>query len=323
MTLNQRAVASRTAHRPPAAYPRGRVAAPHACGGPSGLPSARAGCPPDWHNALALTAPPSSLPLGPQICGKPPTAGTMLECTGCLDGYHLHCLNPPLEAVPEEDWFCPECHRGRPVNLSRKTATRRQKLIAQPDDYSLARVLARPAAPRPAPAASLARLPLVDWDRRSLSDAAPPLRHIPPPFPPGPSSAAVHHLPRQVRGGPLHLPPPVAVHPRAGQADSAAPPAFLSAPPNLLSPPPPGPQRDPPRRPHPRRAASRPTAPARFSSRTSTISSGTSSPLPATPSRRAAPRPALSHRAAALPAPAVECRRHLVAPARPRAPRRC
>ena len=24
-------------------------------------------------------------------------------------GYHLACLNPPLEAVPLDEWFCPGC----------------------------------------------------------------------------------------------------------------------------------------------------------------------------------------------------------------------
>eukprot|EP00798_Chlamydomonas_sp_ICE-L_P022495 gene22495-biopygen31165 len=28
---------------------------------------------------------------------------------GCGAGYHTHCLDPPLSAVPVEDWFCPNC----------------------------------------------------------------------------------------------------------------------------------------------------------------------------------------------------------------------
>lgn len=34
---------------------------------------------------------------------------TMLECDGCLGGFHLRCLDPPLLTVPEGDWFCPAC----------------------------------------------------------------------------------------------------------------------------------------------------------------------------------------------------------------------
>lgn len=34
---------------------------------------------------------------------------TKLECDGCLGGFHLSCLIPPLEEVPDGDWFCPDC----------------------------------------------------------------------------------------------------------------------------------------------------------------------------------------------------------------------
>lgn len=33
----------------------------------------------------------------------------MLLCDRCDNGYHMDCLDPPLEAVPIEDWFCPRC----------------------------------------------------------------------------------------------------------------------------------------------------------------------------------------------------------------------
>lgn len=32
-----------------------------------------------------------------------------LECDKCDHPYHLGCLNPPLEAIPEGEWFCPKC----------------------------------------------------------------------------------------------------------------------------------------------------------------------------------------------------------------------
>jgi hypothetical protein len=41
-----------------------------------------------------------------QIC-KVDTGDEML-CDGCGKPYHKECLTPPLEAVPEGDWFCPE-----------------------------------------------------------------------------------------------------------------------------------------------------------------------------------------------------------------------
>jgi hypothetical protein len=27
----------------------------------------------------------------------------------CEEAYHLDCLDPPLEVVPEDDWYCPDC----------------------------------------------------------------------------------------------------------------------------------------------------------------------------------------------------------------------
>ena len=37
----------------------------------------------------------------------------------CDDPYHLSCLTPPLSAVPDGEWFCPECAAdpGAPVTL--------------------------------------------------------------------------------------------------------------------------------------------------------------------------------------------------------------
>ncbi|TFY76178.1 hypothetical protein EWM64_g7829, partial [Hericium alpestre] len=40
-----------------------------------------------------------------------------LECEKCDRPYHLGCLSPPLTAVPDGEWFCPECthNPGAPV----------------------------------------------------------------------------------------------------------------------------------------------------------------------------------------------------------------
>lgn len=35
--------------------------------------------------------------------------GDMVCCDRCPAVYHLHCLRPPLSAVPEGDWTCPTC----------------------------------------------------------------------------------------------------------------------------------------------------------------------------------------------------------------------
>ena len=36
-------------------------------------------------------------------------ADVMLECDGCLRGWHLGCLTPPLLEVPDAEWVCPMC----------------------------------------------------------------------------------------------------------------------------------------------------------------------------------------------------------------------
>ena len=40
-----------------------------------------------------------------------------LECDKCDAPYHLNCLDPPLDAVPDGEWFCPGCEDapGAPV----------------------------------------------------------------------------------------------------------------------------------------------------------------------------------------------------------------
>eukprot|EP00240_Pyramimonas_obovata_P006328 CAMPEP_0118938312 /NCGR_PEP_ID=MMETSP1169-20130426/25457_1 /TAXON_ID=36882 /ORGANISM="Pyramimonas obovata, Strain CCMP722" /LENGTH=307 /DNA_ID=CAMNT_0006882211 /DNA_START=146 /DNA_END=1066 /DNA_ORIENTATION=+ len=42
-------------------------------------------------------------------CNKDADHATMIECDGCLRGWHLKCLQPPLKKVPEGDWLCPGC----------------------------------------------------------------------------------------------------------------------------------------------------------------------------------------------------------------------
>ena len=44
-----------------------------------------------------------------EVCHQSDREDRMLLCDGCDCGYHLECLNPPLNEVPVEEWFCPEC----------------------------------------------------------------------------------------------------------------------------------------------------------------------------------------------------------------------
>ena len=50
---------------------------------------------------------------GCQVCGGDVAAGVVLICEECTGEYHCACLDPPLESVPEGEWFCPGCARAR------------------------------------------------------------------------------------------------------------------------------------------------------------------------------------------------------------------
>ncbi|KAM3919327.1 PHD and RING finger domain-containing protein 1 isoform 2-T2 [Leptodactylus fuscus] len=44
-----------------------------------------------------------------EICGRSDREDRLLLCDGCDAGYHMECLTPPLNAIPVDEWFCPEC----------------------------------------------------------------------------------------------------------------------------------------------------------------------------------------------------------------------
>mmetsp|Transcript_26278 Transcript_26278/g.64917 ORF Transcript_26278/g.64917 Transcript_26278/m.64917 type:complete len:1013 (+) Transcript_26278:112-3150(+) len=44
-----------------------------------------------------------------KTCGAADDVDSTLLCDKCDTPYHMHCLLPRLDAVPDGDWFCPEC----------------------------------------------------------------------------------------------------------------------------------------------------------------------------------------------------------------------
>ncbi|KAG8184447.1 hypothetical protein JTE90_002296 [Oedothorax gibbosus] len=42
-------------------------------------------------------------------CGGKDAPEKQIMCDECDFAYHLWCLKPPLESLPEDDWYCPEC----------------------------------------------------------------------------------------------------------------------------------------------------------------------------------------------------------------------
>ena len=43
------------------------------------------------------------------ICSRPDGESLMLICDNCKSGRHTYCLVPPLDAVPVDAWYCPDC----------------------------------------------------------------------------------------------------------------------------------------------------------------------------------------------------------------------
>ena len=44
-----------------------------------------------------------------EVCGSGEAEDRMILCDSCDRGFHTFCLDPPLDAVPSGEWFCPTC----------------------------------------------------------------------------------------------------------------------------------------------------------------------------------------------------------------------
>ncbi|PFH49242.1 hypothetical protein AMATHDRAFT_76277 [Amanita thiersii Skay4041] len=47
-----------------------------------------------------------------EICHKQDRGEEMLLCDGCDCGFHMFCLDPPLDTIPKDQWFCYTCLAG-------------------------------------------------------------------------------------------------------------------------------------------------------------------------------------------------------------------
>lgn len=63
----------------------------------------------DWVVDVAPGTPVSE--IGEEACRvcRKPNAMEMLQCDSCDGLYHLQCLCPIVEAVPNGDWYCDAC----------------------------------------------------------------------------------------------------------------------------------------------------------------------------------------------------------------------
>jgi len=60
-----------------------------------------------------------------EICGSKSDEDSMLLCDGCDKGYHTYCIEPPIEEVPEGDWFCPKCQEKKEGGTPGSAETKR------------------------------------------------------------------------------------------------------------------------------------------------------------------------------------------------------
>ncbi|XP_053143134.1 bromodomain adjacent to zinc finger domain protein 1A isoform X4 [Hemicordylus capensis] len=66
-----------------------------------------------------------------KMCRKKGDAESMVLCDSCDRGYHIYCIRPKLKAVPDGDWFCPEC---RPKQRSRHLSSRQRPSVESDEE---------------------------------------------------------------------------------------------------------------------------------------------------------------------------------------------
>lgn len=58
-----------------------------------------------------------------EICAAGHCEDKIILCDRCDKGFHLFCLSPPLDDVPDGEWICPHCISRDNDNLFFKTGS--------------------------------------------------------------------------------------------------------------------------------------------------------------------------------------------------------
>ena len=65
---------------------------------------------------------------------------TMLECDGCLRGFHMRCLRPALREVPAGEWRCADCCAGAPPRAPARLTSSWQRALFASEQLFVARI---------------------------------------------------------------------------------------------------------------------------------------------------------------------------------------
>ncbi len=77
-----------------------------------------------------------------EICRFTDEESTMRLCDACGTGWHMACLTPPLNKVPNGDYVCPRCPRDGVTVQDIAEERKRQKALQETNPAPL-----QPAAP--------------------------------------------------------------------------------------------------------------------------------------------------------------------------------
>uniref|UniRef100_A0A7S0RBS8 PHD-type domain-containing protein n=1 Tax=Pyramimonas obovata TaxID=1411642 RepID=A0A7S0RBS8_9CHLO len=101
-------------------------------------------------------------------CKSRADAAKMLLCDGCETGaYHLYCLKPALDKIPEGDWFCPACQEPATGEASDDSA-------AEEEEEESADDIPKKVVAAQVPERKSANTKRVTADKRKSSDLAMP-----------------------------------------------------------------------------------------------------------------------------------------------------
>jgi hypothetical protein len=65
-----------------------------------------------------------------EVCHSPERGNEMILCDKCNLGFHTFCLNPPLDKIPDDDWYCEDCVPP-PLPRGRSKAARQRAMTEE------------------------------------------------------------------------------------------------------------------------------------------------------------------------------------------------